>query len=375
MRSARASCSRAGEPRSAAILASLSAAARRGGATSQPRRMPGAEDLARRAGVHHPVRGEALHGADRRAVVAVFGVVVVLDDQRVALAGPRDDRGAFGGGQHGAGRPLVGRGQDHGVGVAGAQRLDADPVVLDRQADEGEAGGPGGGHRVVAGGRVLDRQAGGARGGQHLDHQRDTLGVPGAHHHAVRLGRGAADPVEVVGQGRPERRHAAAGRVAEGVVGGPAEHPAQRAQPGRTREVRDIGTAVAEVHQRTRGRPGGGVAGGHAGRADTVRDRRRAAGPRHQIALGGQLLIGLDDDPAGHAEIDGEHPAGRHRGAGGEPPGADGIPHRRLDLAVQRPGRGPVQLDQQCRIGTRSGHRTGPYSEDRSVSGWASWEN
>ena len=49
---------------------------------------PGRERLAGGAGVDHAVGSEALQRADRRAVVAVLGVVVVLDDQRVALARP-----------------------------------------------------------------------------------------------------------------------------------------------------------------------------------------------------------------------------------------------------------------------------------------------
>ena len=42
--------------------------------------------LARRAGVDHPIGLEPLDCADRRAVVAVLGVVVVLDRDRIVLA-------------------------------------------------------------------------------------------------------------------------------------------------------------------------------------------------------------------------------------------------------------------------------------------------
>ena len=42
---------------------------------------PGRQGLARRTGVDDVLRRQALHGADRLAVVAVLRVVVVLDDQ------------------------------------------------------------------------------------------------------------------------------------------------------------------------------------------------------------------------------------------------------------------------------------------------------
>ena len=59
---------------------------------AEPQR--GRERLARRAGVDDAVGVEPLERADGGAVVAVLGVVVVLDRDRVVLAQPGEQRGA-----------------------------------------------------------------------------------------------------------------------------------------------------------------------------------------------------------------------------------------------------------------------------------------
>ena len=97
------------------------------------------ERLAGRAGVDDAVGLEALERADGRAVVAVLGVVVVLDRERVAVAQPGEQRGAALAGEHGAGRVLVGGGDDDGVGVR-AELVDAQAVVVDRDRDGLEPG-------------------------------------------------------------------------------------------------------------------------------------------------------------------------------------------------------------------------------------------
>jgi hypothetical protein len=58
-------------------------------AQPEPRR----EDLARRAGVDDTVRAEPLERSDRLAVVAVLGVVVILDDEGVVVVGPGQEGG------------------------------------------------------------------------------------------------------------------------------------------------------------------------------------------------------------------------------------------------------------------------------------------
>ena len=95
-----------------------------GGTTSQPEPQRRRERLARRAGVDDVLGIEPLQRADGRAVVAVLGVVVVLDRDRVVRAQPRQQRDAPLGCEHDAGRVLMRGRDDHGVHVR-AERVDA----------------------------------------------------------------------------------------------------------------------------------------------------------------------------------------------------------------------------------------------------------
>ena len=52
-----------------------------------------------------------------------------------------------------------------------------------------------------------------------------------------------------------------------------------------------------------------------------------------------------------------------------QPPGADRVADRRLDLPVQRDRRVGPEHDQQLRIGPGFSHRTGPYHQDRFPAG------
>ena len=55
-----------------------------------------------------------------------------------------------------------------------------------------------------------------------------------------------------------------------------------------------------------------------------------------EVALGGELAVGLGDDPARDPELSGERPARREPGAGGEAAGADVVAQGPLDLLVER---------------------------------------
>ena len=72
--------------------------------------------------------------ADGCAVVAVFGVVVILDDE-IARPRPFEQRGAAGGGQHDAGRGLMGRGCQHRRCRGVRECRDVESVVVDRDGD------------------------------------------------------------------------------------------------------------------------------------------------------------------------------------------------------------------------------------------------
>ena len=70
---------------------------------------PGASVFAAVPSVGDALGVEPLQRAERPAVVAELGVVVVLDDEPPAVARPREQRVAALGPHHGAGRELVAR--------------------------------------------------------------------------------------------------------------------------------------------------------------------------------------------------------------------------------------------------------------------------
>ena len=82
------------------------------------------ERLARRARVDDAIEDKALERADGRAVVAVLGVVVVLDRDRAGLAQPGQQRGPPFALEHNAGGMLVGRSQHDRVGVGALEFVD-----------------------------------------------------------------------------------------------------------------------------------------------------------------------------------------------------------------------------------------------------------
>ena len=125
-KSANACCSIRAVPQSARSFSSVTASQqlRRHHKPAQPQRRR--QRLAGRAGVDDPVGLESLEGADRRSVVAVLGVVVVLDHDRVVRAEPREQGRTPLAGEDGAGRVLVGGGEDDRVDVGPLERLDPD---------------------------------------------------------------------------------------------------------------------------------------------------------------------------------------------------------------------------------------------------------
>ena len=114
------------------------------------------QDLAGRAGVDDAVRAETLDRADRFAVVAELGVVVVLDDRPAAALGPGQERRPPLRREDAAGRVLVRGGHDDGIDIGGVEQVDAQPRLVDRDLDDLQPERP----EVVAAlplGRVLDR--------------------------------------------------------------------------------------------------------------------------------------------------------------------------------------------------------------------------
>ena len=320
-KSAKVSWSRIGEPRSASSLASAngSTSSRRQDEPAEPE--PGREGLAGGPGVGDPVGIEALHRADRGAVVAVLGVVVVLEHQRAGSLRPGEHRGARLRGEHAAGRPLVRRGEDQDVGVEVGQRVDAHAVVADRHADHVQA------RARCAIGRASSEADGSSTatvlapaGGQHSDQQRDRLRVAVGDDDRLGIGVGAAHTVEVGGERRAQLHRAVAVEVAETLVGGLGEDAAHGAQPGGPREGRDVAAAVAEVDHGARparrGRPPRLRCGRRRYRGRRGRHLRVAAAAAGQVALGHELRVRLDDDSARDAQLGRQRAGRRQRDAG-----------------------------------------------------------
>ena len=83
-----------------------------------------------------------------------------------------------------------------------------------------------------------------------------------------------------------------------------------------------------------------------------------------QVALGNELLIGLDHDPARHAELRRQGAGGGQRRIGRQPPGPDGGAELLLELAVEGSRAVVTQGDEQL-AGPELLHRTGSYSSTR----------
>ena len=166
-----------------------------------------------------------------------------------------------------------------------------------------------------------------------------------------------------------QRGHPARVGVAERRVRDVVQDGARGPQPLRAREAGEVADAGEEVVGAwPAGRPGGPR--GHGG--GRLRDDGARPVPRGQEALGDELLVGLDDEPARDAEVARERPRGRQPRADGQPPVPDGRAQPGLELRPQRP-RAAVELEQQLRPrpartvrGGASGplfdHRGGPYA-------------
>ena len=171
------------------------------------------ERLARGSGVDDIVRGKPVERPDRLAVVAVLGVVVVLEDQRVAILRPGDERRPPLRRQDRAGRELVSRRDDDGVGVGAGEHRDVQALVVD--ADRGDLEPVVAGRRRRLGeSRVLGGDAPSAGLAHDLDDEPLGLGEAVADHDRVGVGDRAPDPVQVAREGDPELQGAARVEVA-----------------------------------------------------------------------------------------------------------------------------------------------------------------
>ena len=290
----------------------------------------GRERLGHRVHVHDVVGRDALERPDRVAVVAVLGVVVVLDHQRAGVARPGGERGPPRRLEHDAGGGLVRRGDEHRVGARGDDRAHVDAAVVDgdRHRLDAAVGDQLTRPRVA---RILDRDAPGAAGAQHAPDHRHRLRHPAADHDPLRRGLDAADAAQVGGERRPQPRVAAGRRVAELGVGHLAQGAPLGRRPRRAREQRQVRRpgpqVVARRGRRRRGGPARRRPPPRAPRAEPRRGRSRGS-PRPRAAR--------TPPPPRRATRRARRPAPGSTAAGPRPPAARTARRR---AAAPRPAR------------------------------------
>ena len=103
-------------------------------------------------------------------------------------------------------------------------------------------------------------------------------------------------------------------------------------------------------------------------RADACRATRLAA----QVTLGDELLVGLDDDAARHAELRRQCPSRGQDRIARQSTEPDRPAQLLLELAVERLRVVAAQLDEELagRTGPRSWHQIGPYQMTSPASRW-----
>ena len=253
----------------------------------------GCQRLARRRDERDQVRCEALEGGHRLPAEAVLDVVVVLDDQRPALARPRDQGGTALRRHDDSGRVLVRRRHYHRIDVGGSEIGDDQAVGVHPHGDRLQ---PGVLDRVPlpAPARIFDRDAAASLLPKHLPEYCQRLGRGTADHDLVGLHDHSAHARQISGDRIPEFGDAAVVRVAQPPVRQLTHRAHQRRLPAGAREGVEIGLSGPQVvpealwraylppHRRRSG-------GRHQGDAGT-----RSAF-RCQVTLSGQLRVTIDD--------------------------------------------------------------------------------
>ena len=235
-------------------------------------------------------------------------------------------------GEDDAGRRLVRRREHDDADAGRGERLDVDPVRVDRDG-HGLGPGPRGVGRVPAHARVLEGEPAQPAAREDAQREVEPLRVAVADHDPVGVGVGAADAAEVRGEHRPQLGAAALVPVAEFAVRCPLERRSIRGQPlfaGKGRVVREVGPqVVAPV----------GVGGERARRglrADRVGDERRRVPAELQVALRPELRVGGDHQAARDPELRSESARRWQRRAGAQPAGAHCLAELALELRGER---------------------------------------
>jgi hypothetical protein len=173
---------------------------------------------------------------------------------------------------------------------------DPQPLAVHGDGHDPEPGGGRGLAQPVPAG-VLDGEGGDAGRPKGPAEAADPVGHAAADRHLRRVGMGAPHPGQVLGQEVAQPGMTGGVRIAELGVGQAGGHRPQGRHPAGQRERAQVGQAGGQVDARRPGRgdlrhqPAGVVLaeGSHPG---------AGADPALEVALGGQLGVGLGDDPA-----------------------------------------------------------------------------
>ena len=327
----------------------VTAAARRAGGraasgSDQPAEAQGrGQRLARRAEVDDPLGSEALERADRRAVVAELGVVVVLDDERVSPFAPsRAGRRRPGERTTPVGNWCAGV-TTHGLGFGAVEGADVDALGVDANRQRLQPGPrddlP---DHCVAG--VLDADGRPARpledGAEQADRLREATAderVLGPTGDATHRGRGTRRAPLAAPASLGCRRRRAPGRAPASALRG-TTWPTPLA--GRPRSP--AGPAA-----------GCSAAAARAAPASTRRAvrpparSRRGPSAQHEVPLRSELGVGADHEAAGDAELCGERAGRWKRCFRLQPALANRRAKLALELRGQRLAELPVQRDEQ----------------------------
>ena len=106
---------------------------------------------------------------------------------------------------------------------------------------------------VVVQAGILDRDPPRAARAKRVHDEHDRLGEPAADDNPLGIGARATHAVEVVGERLTELGGAARVEIDEPLARCLGQDPAHRPQPGGSRELRNVGAAVAEVEADLRG--------------------------------------------------------------------------------------------------------------------------
>ena len=258
---------------------------------------------------------------------------------------PFEQRSAAVAREHDAGRELVGRRDEHRVGGGRRERVDVDPLGVDRDRDELEPAPRGDlPDRRMA--RVLDRQPSPPGPDEDGADEADRLREARADERVLRVADDPADATQVAAERLAQLRGAADVAVGELAVGGAPESGAIRPQPlvaGKGAVVGHVRPQVVEpgLVGRERTRPWRHL--------DAARDDGWCVPPEPEVALGAELRVRGDDEAAGDAELGRERARRRQLGPGTEGAAPHRFAQRALELERKRLRRAPVQLDEHFR--------------------------